>query len=486
MASVPMALHYLNQEQFGLWALALQINGILALIDFGMSGAVSRFVADHKDNVDGGEYGSNLLTGALVFFIQGMLIAIIGITFSWFAPQIFAVPEHLAGEFRALLIILCATAGASVALRSIGSPLWAFQRSDLINACSTVSQIIQIALLWFGFAKGFGVMSFALAPILPMVATIAVYGWFCHRNEYYPSKSRWGKPSMDVFKRVFGFGKDTVMIMIGSQLINASQIIIISRWIGLEAAATFFIATKFYTMSMQLVNNPVSASAPGLTELFVRRESKRFNSRYWDMIALVLLIATIAGASLAAGNRSMVDVWTHGTIQWTWSNDLLLGLLIVLRNINGCFVGLFGLIKDWRPVRHLYLAEGLLFVPLAIFGAIHFGLTGVLLASLVSHLLITTTFSAKAALAVIGFSLHIRKSVFVSLALIFLASVAGWASQFTSLNPYISVAVAGVTAAMTAAAGWLWILPEPMRMEISVRFGSVSRMVRQFFGHSIH
>ena len=59
-ASVPLALHYLGKEQFGLWALALQITGYLILLDLGVSSAVSRFIADHKDDVNNSSYGSLL------------------------------------------------------------------------------------------------------------------------------------------------------------------------------------------------------------------------------------------------------------------------------------------------------------------------------------------------------------------------------------------------------------------------------------------
>jgi O-antigen/teichoic acid export membrane protein len=98
-ASVPLALHYLGKEQFGLWALAQQILGYLMLLDLGVSSAISRFIANHKDDVNGGSYASLLLTGALVFAIQGLLIASAGLAFSFFAPVLFAVPDHLAGDF---------------------------------------------------------------------------------------------------------------------------------------------------------------------------------------------------------------------------------------------------------------------------------------------------------------------------------------------------------------------------------------------------
>lgn len=474
MASIPLALHYLDKEHFGLWALAAQVNGYLNLIDLGMSGAVSRFIADHKDEVDGGDYGSHLLTSGMVFAIQGLLIAVVGISFSWFAPALFAIPPGLAGDFRGLLMLLAGITGFSVALRSLGAPLWAFQRSDVINNCATLGVISTLILLWFGFWSGWGVFGFAFAQIPGLLGIPMAYAWVCHRNGYYPATGHWGKPSLAVFKRIFHFGKDNLLVTLGSQLVNASQIMIISRWVGLDAAATFAVSTKVYGMAMLLVANPIAAAAAGLTELHVRGENQRFVRRYWELIALTLAASTLVATGLAAGNRSFVSVWTRGSIEWPWVGDMILALLIVLRNLNGNFIGLFGLVKDWRPVRLICLAEGLVFMPIAVVLAKPYGLMGVLTASLISHLLVTTTFSARAASRVLGSPVRISKGLTVSLGLIAAAAIFGWAGSRVSLNPlYMLIATSGVSL-IAGVVIWRLILPYATRLEITARLRNTS------------
>src|SRR6476619_6545323 len=76
-ASVPIALHYLTKAEFGLWGLTVDIGAYVALIDAGMSGSVSRVLIDHKDDPTGDSYGSIVKTGALVGFVQGLLIMLI-------------------------------------------------------------------------------------------------------------------------------------------------------------------------------------------------------------------------------------------------------------------------------------------------------------------------------------------------------------------------------------------------------------------------
>src|SRR5512136_2837625 len=75
LASVPLALHYLSREEFGLWAVVTQVcNFNQILIDLGMSGAIARVLIDHKDDHTSTAYGTVIQTGLLVLGVQGLLI----------------------------------------------------------------------------------------------------------------------------------------------------------------------------------------------------------------------------------------------------------------------------------------------------------------------------------------------------------------------------------------------------------------------------
>ena len=64
LVSVPLALSYLSEREFGLWALATQIGFYIALVDFGMTGALSRILVDYKDRRDSIEFSSVVRTSS--------------------------------------------------------------------------------------------------------------------------------------------------------------------------------------------------------------------------------------------------------------------------------------------------------------------------------------------------------------------------------------------------------------------------------------
>jgi O-antigen/teichoic acid export membrane protein len=276
---------------------------------------------------------------------------------------------------------------------------------------------------------------------------------------------------------MFAYGRDGMLLTIGSQLVNATQITIISRNLGLDAAATFSIATKLYSMSIQLFLKVVESAAPGLTEMFVRGQYTQFVRRYWDMIFLTLATSSAGVVALAAGNSAFIAVWTGGKIIWSVQGDLLLGLMVLLTSLSRCFISMFGVTKNLKSVRVLYFVEGLVFVPSAILAARWFGVEGVVAASLVVHLLVTFAASVRAASKVLGSCYRIVLPLLQISAVVALGSAIAWAAFSLKLSPIPRLACASLPVALMMALAWKLILPSEIKMQILCRLNPLLRRI---------
>src|SRR5260370_20566574 len=159
LASVPLALHYLSKERFGLWAVMSIIGNYLSQVDLGMSGAVSRMLIDQKDHPESGNYGSLIKTGWLVSFFQGTIILAFGYLL---APTIFkleAIPAHLQSDFIALVRLQSLILSLGVAVLIFNQILQAHQRVDLVNYCQTAMLALGFVWLTLFFHIGQGVYS---------------------------------------------------------------------------------------------------------------------------------------------------------------------------------------------------------------------------------------------------------------------------------------------------------------------------------------
>jgi len=472
-ASVPLALHYLGKEQFGLWALAQQITGYLILLDLGVSSAVSRFIADRKDDVNGGGYGSLLLTGAIVFAIQGLIIAVVGLAFSFFAPALFAVPDHLSSDLTNVLIIVTSLAGLSVALRTLGAPLWAFQRMDVTYGLGSPTLLTSFAALWGGFHLGWGIYSFALAGIPAAILGPIITFLICLKSGFYPSAGHWGRPNLLLFRKIFSFGHDVVWVAMGSQLVNASQIMILSRVLGLNAAATFAIGTKLLTMSQQLTGRIIESAAPGLTEMFVRADTARFNLRFSNIISVTAFLATVGAAALITENTFFVSFWTSGAVHWNLACDGLMSGLLISTSITRCLITVFGLMHGYRPVRHIYVLEGCVYIAVAIPAAAHYGIIGVLLASLITHLTVTGVLSFCATRKVLGLAKNIIRPFVAATTIAAVAFMLCLALGSIGFSPNSMLFLGGVVILLSAVSGWFYVFPAKLRADCLAKLNSL-------------
>jgi O-antigen/teichoic acid export membrane protein len=244
---------------------------------------------------------------------------------------------------------------------------------------------------------------------------------------------------------------------------------ILTRIAGLDAAATFSVGTKFYAMGQQFVGKVLENSAPALTEIFVRGDRIRFNDRFWNVVSMTAFLATIGATGLMMGNQILVSLWTSGVIHWSLGADLILAALLTVTSLSRCFVGIFGMIGDLKPVRYIYFVEGCVFIILALPAVRHFGVLGILGASLTAHLSVTMVISGRVAstwLDSIRPLVHITWTTIV-IALIVLAVANAINSFDLSTSVVISLSILFILSVTPAA--WFIIIPNKIRQDISFR-----------------
>jgi O-antigen/teichoic acid export membrane protein len=393
--SLSLALQYLTKAEFGLWGLTSDIGGYITLIDAGMSGSISRVLIDHKDDSSSGNYGSIIKTGALVGFVQGLILIAIGCAAAFAIAGLLHVPAELRRPFAWLMCGNSIALGLAFMTRIFVQILIAHQRYDIVNHSQSAVYILSLLGTWAGFKMGFGVLSLLAQPIIntifhAIVSLIAVL-----HLRLLPTSGRWGKVSAARFKELFNFGGALFIYTIGMQFINASQTILLTRFIGLESTGIWVAATRVYGLLTRLIWRTQEYSGPPLAEMFVRGESDRMRDRLRDMAYLTTNIAVFGALGLALCNNTFVQLWTHGKIQWQPANDLLLGVWLVIGATMRAHVTLAGATKSFEFLSHVCFFEGFLFFALNILLRNVDGMTRMLILSILCTVACTLIYSVR-------------------------------------------------------------------------------------------
>lgn len=389
LLSVPLALHFLPKAEFGLWALVTQISGYLALLDMGMTGSVTRFLADHKDAMNRSEYREILHTGRWVFRVQALLVFLLALSSAYVLPSFLEIPPSLIFPFMILLVGQGFLQAVGLALRAESSPLWAHQRIDITHWATSANLLTSLVIMAGGFFAGWGIYSFLAGALMG-----SLWSWFlpwmaCRRLGLLPDHQESERFQFPLFLKMLRFGRDILLMQLGGLLCSASPLLFVSKMLGLEAVAVYSVATKALTMGQQLLGRILESAAPGLTELYVRGQTELFLQSYRKVIIGSAFLALQLGVLTLTCNRWLVYFWTSHKIVFSAAGDMWLSLLLITTVISRCFVGYFGMVGDLSKVRFLPFFEGLFFIMTAFGCAKLFGLTGVLGAALLSSFVTT-------------------------------------------------------------------------------------------------
>ena len=383
LASWPVALHYLDTKRFGLWIVMGTLVGCVSLIDAGMTSAAARLLIDHKDDRNGGNYGSLIQTGWLVSVLQGTIIFFIGLALAGTFASLLAIKPELRPEFIQLVNWQCGAVGLMFATRMLNLLLNAHQRMDLANYIGVGGLLVNFAAQWVFFHLGFGVLSLALGALAAVLAGVTASGVACTVLKLFPAASGWGRVSWPHFLELFNYGKDVFLVAVGTQLIMSSQIIVITRVLGAETAGVWGVGLRVFSLLNQIIWRLYDMSQSALAEMLARGEISRLRDRYRSLAILTFSLAGWMAVSFALCNSLFIPLWTHDKIYWPVENDLLLAVWMVILSVVQCHNKFVLLTKQIHFMRYVYFLEGMIFVALAFLVARRGGLPAIIGCSIV-------------------------------------------------------------------------------------------------------
>src|SRR6516164_7078621 len=129
----PFVVHRLGNIVYGVWVLANSSIAYLGLLDFGMRGAVTHFVAKHQAR---GEHleSSRAVSVALAFrTLISLVVIVASLILAAFAVKLFRIPAGMRVAAQWAIVIGGFNLSFSLIVGVFGGVLTALQRFDLAN-----------------------------------------------------------------------------------------------------------------------------------------------------------------------------------------------------------------------------------------------------------------------------------------------------------------------------------------------------------------
>jgi O-antigen/teichoic acid export membrane protein len=255
--------------------------------------------------------------------------------------------------------------------------------------------LASLLVLWIALKAGCSYFSLAYAGLTGVTIYTLSTAFFSIRLRFIPHPRHWGPLTMQLFREVVGLSRDFFVLSVATQLTSATQLVVVSHFVGFGAAGVWSIGTKAFAMAQLLVSRLFDSSSPALSEMVTRGELARLQYRLANVISLSAVVAGTFAVLGAAANRDFVYAWTGGKVTWDAGSDLAAAACLFVFCVSRCYTGMTGVTKLIGRYKYYALAEGVLVVAFSFVLARPLRFSGVLISSLAANLLCSMWFGTR-------------------------------------------------------------------------------------------
>jgi|GEM_PF-1728737 len=347
LLTIRLATHHLSKEEFGLWNFTMQTVGYFMMLELGMTGSGTRLLGEPLARNDQTRMNSWFTLSVIALSAQALLIVGIGMAakshiFSWFG-----IPEDLVGEASRLWTAFLLIQATAMLFKLSFAILYAQNRVYWTNLMQTAGLWITFGVFALMLKMGSGVTAYAWAAgassLLVSVGGIWAVLRGGHRFRFTLRDARPGE-----LGRMFRFSGSLFFAGMAAQVYAASQGLVATKVLGLEAAAVLAVTTRSAILASQFVWRPFDAFSPRWQIAFCNGNRPAVAREFGLMTRLTLLLSAGAALGLVFFNLPFVKLWTKPEYFGGTILTALTALFLIVQGINRCYAACFVLSMHLR------------------------------------------------------------------------------------------------------------------------------------------
>ena len=233
----PYMVDVLGFNLYGFWVIVASLTGWYALLDMGLTQAVSRHVTLYFARSETDEISGIASTACLIYFSLGVLALVI-VALIALAFQIFKADMPDVNILCVAILISGVTFVISMLQRVFRGVVWGVMRQDLAGRCLVGFRILGVLTTFLLLYFGGGLLAVLIGSLLVMMIQTAVeFMLAIHSCPGFQLRRRHVKKRHA--KELFDYSVWTFIGQIGNLVITRSDILIITTMIGIAEVTNY-------------------------------------------------------------------------------------------------------------------------------------------------------------------------------------------------------------------------------------------------------
>lgn len=405
LAAVPIYLHFLGKEQYGLWLTLLSVLMPLSLMSVGFPTVSQNMLAEARARNDW-QTANRVLSTSFIF----LCVAAVS------ACMLMAVGLHL-GVVQALLKTRSGPAASVVpalvialAGFALGQPLQvfrlafrAFERVDIeqygLAALSIANLLLTALALWVGGGIT-GVA--AVYALLQVAAGVVFFAALTRRFARLRFTAR--DFSLSLARRMLPPGFHFFVVSVSGVLMWGIDNLVIASAMGVAFVTAFAIASRLTSLLRGLIAMPFSTSGPTITALSAEGRETPLRRLFFLSTRLAFSAAAIFAVELAFFGRDFIRLWAGRAVVVDGPTFMALVAVLVVNVLQQPAYAFIIATTRHRTFSWLCLLEGAANLVLSLWWVHRWGVLGVASGTLVPHALISGVYLLVAGARMNGFA----------------------------------------------------------------------------------
>lgn len=330
----PIIIRYIGQSDYAIYTLANSLMALLT-IDFGLSSAVTKFVAQYRIEGDEGKVNSFLSTIFRLYLIIDMVIILAMVVMFCCVDTIYVnlSPKELL-RLKMVFIITGVSTAVSFPFIPLNGIISAYEKFIQLKTVDIIYRILTIALMLLAIITNQGLYGIVLATSFSGLIAIGI------KIRFIRSKIRVRISISDAKQDGLGyiakFSLFTTINSLASRLIFSIMPTILGNMASSIAIARFGLASTIEGYSYILTNAINGLFMPRISEMYAKNESETSEPRILSIMVLVgryqYALSALITVGFALIGKDFITLWVGPGYENVFWGTILIMLPSVFYN----------------------------------------------------------------------------------------------------------------------------------------------------------
>ena len=325
LVMVPLTVHYLGKEQYGLWVAVSSLVAMLGFMDGGAGNAVINLVA-HASGTKTNDLAKIVSTSFFSLMALALIGCLIFLAVFPFVPWGKLLGISASTEISNLNIIVMIVGlffFVSMFITLVGKVQRGLQEGNLDNFWNGLAAVLSLLFVFIAIQKDAGLVGFVIAFLSgTMIAYLAsnIHYLLIRRRDLCPKLINVDK---SIAKNLFAVGGMFFVLQIASVFQGQADNVIIANMLGPAAVTDYSICMKLFLMPPMLFGLVLTPLWPAYREAVGSGDMQWVKQIFYKSMRAALLISIPSAILFVLFGGQIISLWvSHSVVP---STGLLIG-----------------------------------------------------------------------------------------------------------------------------------------------------------------